>query len=172
MLAGALLCAAGVATGPAVAQERAVYRWTDEAGVVHFSDSPPRGPAPKVQTYPLMPPSAYSDPRQDFFSIINQAQRMAEERRARERARREELEARAELERARREAYPPRSEEGRREESQGYLVPVFPRHLRRFPRTDLREHPFGHPAFSPHPRHRHKPSGPPEPRTGRLMLRR
>ena len=43
-----LLCAAALASLPAFAQ---LYRWTDDKGVIHYSDKPPaRGEAKKVDT--------------------------------------------------------------------------------------------------------------------------
>jgi hypothetical protein len=168
-LAGLLIAAAGWpaatwAAGPPV------YRWTDEHGVVHFSDSPPQGPGSDARVLPPPPSYRAADPREEYFSIINQARRMAEERRARERARLDELRARAEIEAAERDPGPPGDAGEASESRRSYIVPVHPRFHRRGLRADFREFPEGHPAFRPHPWHRHPPS---PPRAGRLVpLRR
>jgi len=62
-----------------------VFQWTDAAGQVHFGDEPPEGTAKprEILIEPLTDPAA--DP--DEYSIIRQAERMAEDRRRIEEAR-------------------------------------------------------------------------------------
>lgn len=62
-----------------------VFQWSDESGQVHFSDVLPAGTAKprEVLIEPLTEPS--TDP--DEYSIIRQAERMAEDRRRIEEAR-------------------------------------------------------------------------------------
>ena len=165
VLAGVLAGMGGAAAVPG-ADSGAVYRWTDDRGVVHFSDSPPERPPPDTRVMPLprLPPAAH--PEAQPFSVINQARRMAEERRARERARLEELRARAEVERARAQAPPLRGPEEGSGAGRRYIVPLYPPAHRRFGRPDLREFPEGHPAYRPYRGPR--PTTPP-PRSGSLV---
>ena len=58
-----------------------VYQWTDEEGVVHFSDIAPADQVPaEVQVIDLVS-YAESDVDTDEYSIVNQLERMAERRR-------------------------------------------------------------------------------------------
>jgi hypothetical protein len=158
------MAGAAVIAGPGGS---AVYRWTDGQGVVHFSDSPPAHAPADTRVLPLTSPPPPADAEADLFSVINQARRMAEERRARERARLEELRVRAELERA--AARAPRPPEGGEDGADAvgrhYLVPLYAPFYRRFPRPDLREFPEGHPAYRPYPWRPARST----PRTGRLV---
>lgn len=65
--------------GPAMAAK--IYQWTDDEGVVHFSDTPPATGAPAdIQEIEYMTfASEHVD--SDEYSIINQLERMAEWRR-------------------------------------------------------------------------------------------
>jgi hypothetical protein len=93
----ALLCGALVGVGAAFAEEKVLYRWIDSKGRTHFSDRPPAGPVERIeeQSVPLVPPQP-SAAAEDFYSIENQARRLAEERRAREAARQEAARVREE----------------------------------------------------------------------------
>ena len=58
-----------------------VYQWTDEAGVVHFSDTPPKGnESLEIQEMEYVT-YARSDTANDEYSIMNQLERMSEWRR-------------------------------------------------------------------------------------------
>lgn len=58
-----------------------VYQWTDEEGVVHFSDIAPADQVPaEVHVIDLLS-YAESDVDADEYSIVNQLERMAERRR-------------------------------------------------------------------------------------------
>jgi hypothetical protein len=62
-----------------------IFQWQDETGQVHFGDAPPEGTAKprEILIEPLTEPAA--DP--DEYSIVRQAERMAEDRRRIEEAR-------------------------------------------------------------------------------------
>ncbi len=130
-----------------------VYRWTDPNGVVHFGDHPPADPAAgDIQPVPLASfGSGPHDPRDEYFSVVNQARRMTEQRIQEEKAWRERLEAQATLERERRaseivqQSEPPAPPEP-------YIITHPGVHPWRwpFPYTDFAEHPGGHPAYSPY----------------------
>lgn len=109
MVVSLLLCAA-----PALADD--VYRWVDAQGQMHLSDRPPEaGVKPEVLTTPRYVEPRLS-PREDPYSIFNQARRLEEQRRAlmRERQKAEREKREYELQRRRLEAVdnaiPPQSQ--------------------------------------------------------------
>jgi len=69
-----------------------VYRWTDADGIVHFSDTRPENDSAETLVVRETTPEDY-DPAADPYSIVNQAERLAEnrERLAKEREEREEI---------------------------------------------------------------------------------
>lgn len=69
------LLACGVVAVPAAAQE--IYRWTDENGVVNFSDTAPVTDSRAVSTVTVEDtrPSDY-DPEADIYNVAAQAERM------------------------------------------------------------------------------------------------
>lgn len=74
-LAVALLAGTLVLVTPSLATE--VYRWVDEDGVIHFSDTEPdRGDVEILELAERNPPDY--DPASDPYSILNQAERTAE----------------------------------------------------------------------------------------------
>jgi hypothetical protein len=81
-----------------------VYRWVDEGGVTHFSDSPPaaqdtvQGGVESIALPDNFPAAA--DPAGDYYSIVNQWKRMREERNEREKLALEEERLRLEQSRA------------------------------------------------------------------------
>ena len=79
--------AASQLLSPAVADD-VVYRWVDEGGVTHFSDSPPAAQnAPQGGVESLSLPDNFpvaANPADDYYSIINQWKRMREERNEKE----------------------------------------------------------------------------------------
>jgi hypothetical protein len=81
VLTGAML----FAVGPATAKE--VYRWIDDEGRVHFSDSRPIDDALTVTTLELAEFTSDYDPAEDPYSIQNQAARTFERWQAIEAAR-------------------------------------------------------------------------------------
>ena len=90
---------------PAVATAGAVYTWTDDDGVTHFSETPPEDVTIETRRIEIdTPPAVQSPVTDDHFSVINQAQRMQQSRRENERARTERLQAEAEARRAAAEA--------------------------------------------------------------------
>ena len=52
---GSFMLALLLCGGPILAQETTVYQWTDENGVVHFSDAKPAGQAVEEQTLTAPP---------------------------------------------------------------------------------------------------------------------
>ena len=147
----------------ALASAAQVYTWLDEAGVTHFSETPPPDPATDIQLVDILPPPASADtPIGDFYSVINQADRMESSRLANEKLAAEKKQADAEASRARAEAaalqqgaynnsdddtryypvYPYYPRYGHRPGRPGYghkpVHPVYPGHARpRNPRTAL-----------------------------------
>ena len=61
-----------------------IFHWQDETGLVHFSDVPPDGTAKPREILIEPPAESVTD---DEYSIIRQAERMAEDRRRIEEAR-------------------------------------------------------------------------------------
>ena len=51
-------------SGVAQAQEKKVYQWTDENGVVHFSDTKPEGQEAETRELAPAPPATTSNPYQ------------------------------------------------------------------------------------------------------------
>ena len=67
---------------PPAAADNVAYRWVDQEGVTHFSDTPP--PAdntsrPGVESIALADFPAVADPAADYYSIVNQWKRLREE---------------------------------------------------------------------------------------------
>ncbi len=94
----ATLVIAGICANPSLADQ--MFTWTDEAGVVHFSQWAPNHTAGVTTLKTASSNAADYDPGSDPYSIQNQAARMnetwskIEERRAERRKRREEAEER------------------------------------------------------------------------------
>ena len=76
-----------------------VYRWTDERGEVHFSDRPPATGAPSAEQVEVAPAPAGAG-GDDYYSVVNQARRLEEQRLERERQQ-------AEIQVLQRQAEPP-----------------------------------------------------------------
>jgi len=128
------------------------YRWTDPNGVVHFGDHPPPGSAAgDVQPISFAPIGSQPyDPREEYFSVVNQARRMTEQRIQAEKAWRERLEAQARLERERRVTEAQQSEPPAAPEPYLFTHPAVWPWRWPFPYTDFSQHPRGHPAYSPY----------------------
>lgn len=73
---------------PAAAER--IYRWTDTAGTIHFSDEPPAQPVADTVSIELPQFAAPRDPANDYYSIVNQSKRMEQSRLAREKLRAEQ----------------------------------------------------------------------------------
>jgi hypothetical protein len=81
-----------------------VYTWVDGAGITHFSETPPADPA-DTQLVNIQPsPTPTGVPSEDFYSVINQADRMESSRLANEKLAAEKKQADAEASKARAEA--------------------------------------------------------------------
>lgn len=73
--AAALLACTFVLVTPSLATE--VYRWVDEDGIIHFSDTEPdQGHVETLEVADRNPPDY--DPATDPYNILNQAERTAE----------------------------------------------------------------------------------------------
>ncbi len=94
----AIMAMAGICANPSLADQ--MFTWTDEAGVVHFSQWAPNHTAGVTTLNTASGNAADYDPGSDPYSIQNQAARMSEtwskieQRKAERRKRREEAEAR------------------------------------------------------------------------------
>ena len=94
----ATLCIAAICAGPSLADE--VFTWTDDEGVVHFSQWAPKHSVGVTTLITASNNAADYDPESDPYSIQNQAARMnetwskIEARKAERRKRREEAEER------------------------------------------------------------------------------
>jgi hypothetical protein len=81
------------------------YTWIDESGTTHFSEAPPHNEAVNAEQINLLPaPSAGNISDSDFYSVVNQADRMERRRLENEKLTAERLQAEAEAARARAEA--------------------------------------------------------------------
>jgi hypothetical protein len=67
------------------ASGEAVYKWRDEHEVTHFSQKPPRKLPQDLEIIELDAPRPAPHALADYYSVINQARRMEEDRRKRER---------------------------------------------------------------------------------------
>ena len=97
-----------------------VYTWRDDNGTTHFSEEPPANPPADIQTIELdiLRPSVSAF--ENYYSVVNQARRMEEDRRKRER---DALERRLAIQQARQNA------DSLYEENYTYdetYVPVYP----------------------------------------------
>ena len=82
-----------------------VYTWVDDSGVTHFSETPPADREAETQRIEITPstaPASVTD--DDFFSVVNQADRMEARRLENEKLAAEKRQADAEARKARAEA--------------------------------------------------------------------
>lgn len=81
------------------------YTWIDERGTTHFSEVPPHNESVNAEPINLLPaPSAGNIRDSDFYSVVNQADRMERRRLENEKLTAERLQAEAEAKRAHAEA--------------------------------------------------------------------
>jgi hypothetical protein len=140
-----------------------VYSWTDDAGVTHFSETPPEEDGIESTVREIPPAPAVRPPvPDDYYSVATQAARMEARRLEQERLRAEILRAESEARRAEAEAEAARREQAATEarETTHYL-PLYP------------WNPYGHHArpFQRPPPH-YPPPGPypPPKRNKRLVV--
>ena len=82
-----------------------VYTWVDGSGVTHFSETPPAERAADTQLIDITPTEApASNVDNDFYSVVNQADRMETRRLENEKLAAEKKQASAEASKARAEA--------------------------------------------------------------------
>ena len=133
-----------------------VYSWIDEHGTTHFSQVPPDNLShPSEQIELLSPPEAGDTKEDDYYSVINQANRMETRRLENEKLEAERRQAEAEAQRAAAEAYAARNAP-----PQGY-VREEPRYYPSYPLYGYRP-PYGygrHPGMRPG----HRPGRPHHP---------
>ena len=124
-LSATLLLAFSLAAGPAAATE--IYKWVDEDGVTHFSDTPPDdGNKARSLHLNASTPADY-DPATDPYSIVNQAKRMNEKWSELEEEKEKRAEKRREAaQRAQYYYYAPRYDGWRHSYWPGYYAPVRP----------------------------------------------
>jgi len=138
------------------AMAETVYRWTDSAGITHFSQEPPpenMEVVEMVEIDALIPPPRGAN---NYFSVVNQARRMEADRRKREQ---ENLERRLAIKRA---------QQGDQEDPESYrsdtnYIPVYTFYGYRRPHRSgyYRGKPgYGHyrgyrPGIGKHPRREH-----------------
>jgi len=121
-LAILVVCPALWTLSPGVAGP--VFTWIDTNGVTHYSDTPPPEGSREPARFELAPPvvPAYPASAEDYFSILNQAERMERSRLENERLRIERLRAEAEARQAAAYSRPPPAPA---ETSTGYY-PAYP----------------------------------------------
>jgi hypothetical protein len=138
-----------VITGQA-AQAGEAYTWTDEDGTTHFSEAPPGDPVHSAETVELLPPTETKPTGDDYYSVINQANRMQQRRLESERLEAERKQAEAEAMKARAEA------EALRDMPQQDHTPAEPRYYPGYPLYGYR------PAYGYYlPGHRYRGLRPP-----------
>jgi len=105
-----------------------VYTWVDDSGITWFSDMPPPGEFVGVQMIEDLPPPAAGMPvDEDFYSVINQVQRMETRRLLSEKLTAERLQAEAEASRARAETAAAQQPVILYDnEPDGYIFPYYP----------------------------------------------
>jgi hypothetical protein len=110
-----------------------VYSWVDARGITYFSDTPPPDDSFNVRVVEVLPPPATSMPAAgDFYSVINQAQRMETRRLLSEKLTAERLQAEAEASRARAEALAAEQPVILYDNQPGgYIFPYYPRYHHR-----------------------------------------
>ena len=87
-----------------------VYSWVDEQGTTHFSEVQPDNQShPAEQIDLLPPPKSGNSEKDDYYSVINQANRMETRRLENEKLEAERRRAEAEAKRAAAEAHAARS---------------------------------------------------------------
>jgi hypothetical protein len=112
-----------------------MFTWVDARGVTYFSDTPPADESISVRLIEVLPPPPAGMPvDDDFYSVINQAQRMEARRLLSEKLIAERLQAEAEAERARAEALAAQQPVILYDnEPDGYIFPYYPRYHHRPP---------------------------------------
>lgn len=110
-----------------------VFSWVDARGITYFSDTPPPDGSFNVRVIEVLPPSAAGMPADgDFYSVINQAQRMEARRLLSEKLTAERLQAEAEASRARAEALAAEQPVILYDNQPGgYIFPYYPRYHHR-----------------------------------------
>jgi len=125
-----------------------VYTWVDDSGVTHFSETPPAQRTSDTQLIEVTPtaaPASLAD--DDFYSVVNQADRMRARRLENEKLAAEKKQADAEASKARAEAAAIRQgayNDSASDNSRYY--PVYPF----YPRSRYGHHP-GRPGYGHHP---------------------
>jgi hypothetical protein len=97
-----------------------VYTWRDDDGVTHFSEERPENPPADIQTFELDVIRPAASAFDNYYSVVNQARRMEEDRRKRER---DALERRLAIEQARQNSDSVYDEDYLYDET---YVPVYP----------------------------------------------
>jgi len=140
-----LHCCMLLAFAPCAAAADEVYRWVDDEGTVHFSDTPPASASTNFSTIDIGPSTGSSfDPEADVFNIEATRERTQQRRGELE----EQREARAE--RARHASAPVTQAPVQREYPVGVAWPRYPG----YPGHPVRPVPPIHPGPKPEPQPR------------------
>jgi hypothetical protein len=111
------------------------YTWTDENGTRHFSEDPPFDESITAEQIDLLPaPSAGNiGGDNDFYSVINQADRMEKKRLANEKLIAERLQAEVEARKADRETQTPSLPARNNSQENTMRYPGYPQQVNSFP---------------------------------------
>lgn len=102
-----------------------IYTWTDAAGITHFSETPPPDPTLQARPIELPEPPPGMQPPGDYYSVINQLNRMQTQRLETEKLIAERKRAEAEARRAVAEAEAQQQQDAYQEAAPEYY-PVYP----------------------------------------------
>jgi hypothetical protein len=131
------------------------YTWVDENGTTHFSETPPHNESINAEQINLLPaPSAGNVSDDDFYSVVNQADRMEKNRLENERLTAERSLTEAEAKRASAEAQAAQQtpdQQNTQEDTRYYPAYPYYGNYGRRPGYDNKPHPGkpGHPAHLP-----------------------
>ena len=102
-----------------------VYTWVDGDGVTHFSESPPENAAVKARQIQVEPvPVVGNTGGDDYYSVVQQLDRMQKRRLENERAQAEKLKAEAAARQAEAESAAAKTHESRDEPASTIVYPV------------------------------------------------
>ena len=141
-----------------------VYTWVDDAGTTHFSEAPPLEQASDANLIEVLPASGAPPDNtidDDFYSVINQAERMQTRRLESEKLAAEKKLAEAQASKARAEAQAALQNAYRRDNTSYYpAYPYYPRYGYRHPRHGKRPGHGNRPGYGHRPGHGNRPGYP------------
>ena len=153
-----------LALSTAVACAVEIYTWVDDSGVTHFSETPPAADASDTQIIDIAPTATPEGVMDDeFYSVVNQAERMEARRLQNEKLAADKKQAAAAADKARAEAAAiQQGQDNESVDNDSYYYPAYPYYPR-----------YGH--HPGRPGHGHKPVYPvypevPRPKNPRTSL--